>query len=187
MRGRGFALPHPRPPTGLEAATEAVHTHRLKRSRQQQAQPQRGPEPPALPCRHPCGLPSIFRSLRTLVPGTSTALPDAKHAAKGHCYKPITPQRRVLIRRPQKPESDRPLNSPQVLLGIQIRHFPRLPTPGLLIHDITAAIHEVPARSLLAPPPPNLPNRKTPCLRPVARNPTVNRTERAISGRSSDQ
>lgn len=159
----------------------------MKRSRQQQAQPQSGPQPPTLPCRHPCGLPSIFRGLRTPVPGTSTALPDAKPAAKGHCYKPIIPQRRVLVRRPWEPVSDRLLNSPQVLLEIQIRHFPKLPTPGLLIHDIQSAIHEAPARPSVAPPPPSLPNRTTPCLSPVTRNPTVNRTERARSGLSSDQ
>lgn len=54
LRDRGVDVPHPSPPTGPEAATGAPHTHRLKRSRQQQAQPESGPQPPTLPGRHPC-------------------------------------------------------------------------------------------------------------------------------------
>lgn len=188
MRGRRFDLPHPSPPIGREAATEVVHTHRLKCSRQQQAKAQSGPQPPTRPGRHPCALRSAFRSLRTPVPGSSTALPDAKHAAKGHRYKSTTLQRRIILRRPWGHESDRLLDSRQVLLEIKIRPFPKLPTPGLLIHDITSDCHEVPAPPLLVPPPsPNLPNRIPPCLSPVTGNLTVNRTKRALRGRSSDQ
>lgn len=187
-RGRGFDLSHPSPPTGPEASTEATHTHRLKCSHQQQAQPHSGPQPPSLPGRHPCGPPSIFRGLRTPGPGTSTAMPDAKPAARGHCHESVILQRRILVRRPKEQKSDRLLESRQVLSEIKIRHFLKLPTPVLLIHDSMSALYEAPAPPLLAPPPSlNLPNQIPPCLSPLSRNPTVDRIKRALSGRSSDQ